>query len=165
MTDSGRPPASTSSAGALSSISTDPARAAGPTPIVGSFGPITFSTGVSSTDGSRKAASMSASSSTAPETSAAANGGSFLHTGSCDTPVAAHERDGLADGLLGVDVEERGQLLAAGVEHGADAQVALAEEAVGGHPLVVEDPRQVAPAGVGDEDDDQVVGRERPARP
>ncbi len=86
-TDSGRPPASTSSAGTWSSISTT--RDSGwPTPTVGSFGPITFSTGVSSSDGSRKAASMSASSSTAPATSAAANGGSFLHTGSCETPVS-----------------------------------------------------------------------------
>ena len=68
-----------------------PATAVARLPTVGSFGPITFSTGISRTDGSRKAASMSASSSTAPDTSAAANGGSFLHTGSCDTPVAAHQ--------------------------------------------------------------------------
>ena len=48
----GRPPDSTSSAGALSSISTASATF-WPTPIVGSFGPITFSTAVSMTDGSR----------------------------------------------------------------------------------------------------------------
>ena len=46
----------------------------------------------------------------------------------------------------------------AGVEHGADALVALAQEAEVGHPLVVEDPRQVAAAGVGVEHDDDVVG-------
>ena len=50
--------------------------------------PITFSTGVSITDGSREIASISSSSSTAPDTSAAANGGVFLHTGSWLTPLA-----------------------------------------------------------------------------
>ena len=86
-TASGRPPDSTSRAGAASSIST--ARSTfWPTPIVGSLAPITFSTGVPITDGSRAIASISSSSSTAPDTSAAANGGVFLHTGSWLTPLA-----------------------------------------------------------------------------
>ena len=59
-----------------------------PTPIVGSFGPITLPTGVLITDGSRAMASITSSSSTEPETSAAANGGVFLHTGSWLTPLA-----------------------------------------------------------------------------
>ena len=49
----------------------------------------------------------------------------------------------------------------AAVEHGADALVALAEEAVVGHPLVVEHARQVAAAGVRVEHDDDVVGCRR----
>ena len=86
MTASGRPPDSTSSAGDASSIFT--ARSTfWPTPIVGSFGPIAFSTGVVITDGSRAMASITSSSSTEPDTSAAANGGVFLHTGSWDTPL------------------------------------------------------------------------------
>ena len=59
-----------------------------PTPIVGSFGPITCSTGMPITAGSRYTASISSSSSTAPATSAAANGGVFLHTGSWLMPLA-----------------------------------------------------------------------------
>src|ERR687892_255981 len=55
-------------------------------PIVGSGGPITFSTGSPIRAGSWKARSMSASSSTAPRISAAASGISPLATGSCDTP-------------------------------------------------------------------------------
>ena len=87
MTASGRPPESTSSAGELSSIFT--ARSTfWPTPIVGSLALITFSTGVPIADGSRAIASISSSSSTDPETSAAANGGVFLQTGSWLTPCA-----------------------------------------------------------------------------
>ena len=143
----------------MSSISTA-SDSGWPTPIVGSFGPMTFSTGVSSMEASRNAASISASSSTAPDTSAAANGGSFLHTGSCDTPWACIWSMASRARVVGVDVDEGRDLVAAGVEHGADAQVALAEEAEAGQPVVVEDPRQVAAAGVGDEHDDEVVGAE-----
>ena len=86
-TASGRPPESTSSAGAASSILT--ARSTcWPTPMVGSLAPITFSTGVPITDGSRAMASISSSSSTEPDTSATANGGVFLQTGSWLTPLA-----------------------------------------------------------------------------
>ena len=56
-------------------------------PMVGSFGPITAETGVSMRPESWNAAFINASSLTDPDTSATANGGVFLHTGSCDTPL------------------------------------------------------------------------------
>ena len=56
--------------------------------MVGSLGLITFSTAVSMTDGSRYTDSIRSSSSTEPDTSALANGGVFLHTGSWLTPLA-----------------------------------------------------------------------------
>ena len=84
---SGLPPASTSSAGALSSMLTANEIFC-PAPIVGSLGPMTFWTAMSMTAGLRYTASIKSSSSTAPETSAAANGGVFLHTGSWLMPLA-----------------------------------------------------------------------------
>src|ERR687898_3189574 len=81
----GRPPANTTNAAARSRSST--ARASGwPMPMVGSRGPITFSTCSSITVGSRKARSIRLSSSTAPRISAAASGIVPLATGTCDTP-------------------------------------------------------------------------------
>ena len=84
---SGRPPDNTSSAGAVCSIST--ARSSfWPIPIVGRCLPITSSTTASMTLPSAAIASISSSSSTEPDTSAAANGGVFLQTGSWLTPLA-----------------------------------------------------------------------------
>ena len=71
--------------------------------------------------------------------------------------MLAHERDRLAHGVARVHVDERRQRLAPRVEDGGDAEIARAHEAEVGHPLVVEDPREVAAAGVGDEHDDDVV--------
>src|SRR5204862_365991 len=56
-----------------------------PLPTVGRGGAITSATGRSSTDGSRKARSMSARSCTEPTTSAMARGSSALSTGTCET--------------------------------------------------------------------------------
>ena len=50
--------------------------------MVGSFAPITFSTSVFIAPGSRWMTSISSNSSTEPDTSALANGGVFLQTGS-----------------------------------------------------------------------------------
>jgi hypothetical protein len=72
--------------------------------------------------------------------------------------VRAHHGDGVAHEHAGVDVEQLGHL-AARRQHVADAQVALLQEPEVGHPLIVEDARQVAATGVGIEDDDDVVGR------
>ena len=68
-------------------------------PIVGNGGPITSSTAVSITDESRAIASISSSSSTEPDTSAAANGGVFLHTGNWLTPLARMRSIGDAHGV------------------------------------------------------------------
>ncbi len=87
ITARGRPPDSTSRAGAASSIWTA-SSIVWPTPIVGRRRPITRSTGMSSTPGSRAIASIRSSSSTEPDTSALANGGVFLHTGSWLMPLA-----------------------------------------------------------------------------
>ena len=68
-----------------------------PTPIVGSFGPITFSTarlhhGRVAVDRLHQVELVDR-----PDTSAAANGGVFLHTGSWLTPLARIRSIGLAD--------------------------------------------------------------------
>ncbi len=84
---SGWPPDSTSNAGAVSSIPTA-SSTFWPTPIVGSFALITFSTSMLIAVGSRWMTSINSNSSTEPDTSAFANGGVFLHTGSWLTPFA-----------------------------------------------------------------------------
>ena len=98
---SGRPPESTRSAGAVSSMWTA-SSTFWPTPIVGSFGPITFSTSVDIRPGSLASAPISSNSSTAPETSAAAKGGVFLQTGSWLMPLARISSMASATGWWGL---------------------------------------------------------------
>ena len=100
---------------------------------------------------------MRSSSSTAPETSAAANGGVFLHTGSWLMPfarirsmVSRTEVSGLTYSSDGVSprVASTSSMLSS----------LSREKPEVGHPLVVEHARQIAAAGVGVEHDDDVVG-------
>ena len=72
--------------------------------------------------------------------------------------VLAEDVDGVADGLGRMGVDERGQVATLGVEHVADGAVTVVtDEAVGRHPLVVEDLGEVAAAPVREEDDDDGV--------
>jgi hypothetical protein len=63
--------------------------------------------------------------------------------------VLAHERDRFSHRVVRVHVDERRQRLAPRVEHRRDAEVARTQEAEVRHPVVVEDPRQVAAAESG----------------
>ena len=101
---------------------------------------------------------MSASSSTAPSISALASGTSPFATGSCDTSCLRMSVDGVPDGVVGFEVHQRGDVALAAVDDLGDDVVADPEEPEPGHPLVVEDPGEVAPAAVGDQDDHEVVG-------
>ncbi len=76
--------------------------------------------------------------------------------------VLAQDLDGLADGLLGVHVDEGGDAALLVVEHVADAGggAGLLQEAVSRHPLVAEDLAEVAAAAVRQQDDDDVVRAE-----
>ena len=69
--------------------------------------------------------------------------------------VLAEDGDGRLDRLVGVHVDELGHDGALAVQHVADRRPGRLrrEEAVVGHPAVVEDLRQIAPAAVGQQDD------------
>ena len=67
--------------------------------------------------------------------------------------VGADDVDRGAHGVLGVDVQQRLDRRAARVEDRGHAPVALDEEPVVRHPVVVEHPRQVPASGVGVEHD------------
>ncbi len=71
--------------------------------------------------------------------------------------VLAHRRDGFADRVARVDVDERSQRLAPTSQHRGDAEITGAQEAVVGHPLVVEDAGEVPASRIGNEDDDDVA--------
>ena len=83
----------------------------------------------------------------------------LLHHRELRHAVLAHDRDGGADGLVRVDVDELRQRARLAGEHVPDRALVAAggEEAVVGHPLVVEDLGQVAAAAVGQQHDDHVV--------
>jgi hypothetical protein len=91
----------------------------------------------------------------------------FLDHGQLGHVVLAQQRDGRADVLLRVDVDELGQaapLPGHDVGHQRLGGL-LGEEAVVGHPLVVEDLRQVAAAAVGQQHDDHRVRAGRLGHP
>ena len=84
----------------------------------------------------------------------------LLDHGQLRDVVLAQQRDRLRHGLVRVDVDERGQVGSAWRRAGprrSGPAVWVAQEAVVGHPVVVEDLRQVAAAAVGEHDDDDVV--------
>ncbi len=131
-----------------------PARPVWPMPIVGSAGPITFSTGASSTPGSRNAWSISASSSTSrrrprPRRAAARS----WRTGSWRHAVAPHQVDRpRRTVLVGVHVDAAAAIdAAAGVEHVGDGAGRLPRRKP---KLAIHSSlkisRQVAAAGVGE---------------
>ena len=101
---------------------------------------MTSSTVTSITPGSSAIDSISSSSSTDPETSAAANGGVFLHTGSWLTPLARIRSIATRTVSVGLTYKQAVEGRVSGLEHGADALIALGEEAEVRHPVVVEHP-------------------------
>jgi len=72
--------------------------------------------------------------------------------------VGLHEREGGPGAVFGLDVEQGRDAIGRSVERITDGRTIFFEEAETRHPLVVEHLRQVAAAGVGDENDDQVIG-------
>ena len=125
---------------------------------------MTSATGRSRTAGSRKARSMSESSSSVPLTSFAASGGSLLTlTTTCETPSERISPHAARAGLVRRDEHEVGDRAVLAREHVARARAVAADEAEVHHPVVVEDLRQVAAAGVGEQHDDDRLGTELPA--
>ncbi len=123
---------------------------------------MTSATGRSTTEGSWKARSSRERSLTEPTTSASDSGGSALTTGIWETPNSFSRAMADAHRLVGVDVDQRGQLRgpALAAHDLGDGLAAGPEEPVVGHPLVVVDLGQVAPTGVGQQDHDDGVGAE-----
>ena len=67
--------------------------------------------------------------------------------------VLVHDVDDVADGFVRVDVHQVREFAGLGLEHLAHGGfLAAGQEAVGAHPLVVEDLGQVAAAGIGQDD-------------
>ena len=93
---------------------------------------------------------------TAPRTSAAMTGGSALTIGICETPNSRMIATASATVSFGVAVHEVGDraVLARAARRRPSTRWCRRQEAVGGHPLVVEDRRQVAAATVGQQHDD-----------
>ena len=161
----GRPPSSTSTAGAVSSSSTASSTGS-PMPTVGSGGLITsLDRPVEHRRVAEREVHERELARPRPITSAAASGGSPCATGTCDTPCSRIVEHRVADGLVGVDVHERRDVARpAPSSTSATRALRRAEEAEVGHPLVVVDLRQVAAARVGEQHDDE-RRRARSSRP
>ena len=105
-----------------------------------------------------KSASSNARSLTDPATSPDMTGGSALTTGICETPNSRRMWTASRIVSLGCVWTSAGISPDLPCEHLADGLlVVVVEEAVGGHPLVVEDLGHVAAARVGQEHDDHGV--------
>ena len=157
----GWPPSSTSTDGPCSRHATT--RGTGsPTPIIGIGGVMTSAIGRSSTPSSRNVRSISSSSRSVPTTSLAASGNSLVTlTTTWETPVSCITRDRVAHLLLGEHEHEVGKT---GTLRGRDVagdETLAAQEAHVEHPLVVEDLREVAATGVGQQHHHDRVGAER----
>ena len=111
--------------------------------------------------------SISSSSSTAPIDLGRGERRRVLAHGQLAHPVGAHlARSPCRPVSVGVDVEQRCRGWGCGCRGPRPTHCSHSSgEAVVGHPLVVEHPRQVAATRVGVEDHDDVVGRRRPWRP
>ena len=71
--------------------------------------------------------------------------------------VVTHDRDRLADLLVGLHVEQFGNVGVSSINDVGDDRAVGSQEAEAAHPVVVEDLGEVATAGIGREHDDEVV--------
>ena len=132
-----------------------------PAPTSGRPGSMCFSTASARCACPVKSASSRARSLTEPATSPDITGGSALTTGICETPYSRRICTASRIVSPGWVCTRAGMSPDLRVQHVADRRLGVvAEEAVGVHPLVVEDLRHVAATRVGQQhDDDGVLGQ------